>query len=87
MADQQNVTINLSDKALALFTEYQRFTGTSPEAYIEALVDKTLPTLNALVEAMHEASDDSDAVMELFGRKMAESMLQQPDQAAAVSAG
>lgn len=84
MADQQKLTITLSDEAKSLFDEYQRYTGTTPDAYIEALVDKTLPTLKALVDAFQEADGDGDAVMELFGRKMAESMLEQKAQAAQV---
>jgi hypothetical protein len=75
MSDQQRVEIRLSEEAQSLFAVYQGYTGATPEDYIEALVAKTLPTLKALVEALEEAGEDGDAVMELFGRKMAETML------------
>ena len=83
-ADAANelIQIRLSEQAQPLFQAYQQFTGVTPESYIEALVDKTLPTLQALVEALQEAGEDSEAVMELFGRKMAESMLAQQEQQA-----
>ncbi|MEH6470642.1 MAG: hypothetical protein V7752_05265 [Halopseudomonas sp.] len=77
MSDQQTVEIRLNDEAQALFAAYQGYTGATAEDYIEALVVKTLPTLKALVEALQEAGEDGDAVMEIFGRKMAESVLQQ----------
>lgn len=77
MTDPATVDIRISDEAQALFSAYQGYTGATPQAYIEALVDKTLPTLKALVAALEEAGDDGDAVMELFGRKMAETMLAQ----------
>jgi hypothetical protein len=77
MSDQYKLTLTLSDEAKALLGAYQGYTGTTPEAYVETLVDKTLPTLKALVDAFEEADGDGDAVMELFGRKMAESMLEQ----------
>jgi hypothetical protein len=87
MSDQSTVEIRLSEEAQALFSAYQGYTGASPADYIEALVSKTLPTLKALVEALEEAGQDGDAVMELFGRKMAETMLQQQgdNQAAAAA--
>ena len=80
MSDQSTVKIRLSDEAQALLNAYQGYTGTSPEEYIATLVDKTLPTLRALVESFEEAGCEDGAVMELFGRKMAEAMLQQPQQ-------
>ncbi|WP_421870400.1 hypothetical protein [Motiliproteus sp.] len=80
MADNNNVTIALSDEAASLFSAYQQFTGTTPEQYIEAMVEKTLPTVKALVEAMHEADGDGEKVMEIYGRKMAEAMLEQQKQ-------
>ncbi len=84
MSDQSTVEIRLSEDAQALFSAYQGYTGATPAEYIEALVNKTLPTLKALVEALEEAGQDGDAVMELFGRKMAETVLQQDaNQAAA----
>ncbi|MFT6916649.1 MAG: hypothetical protein ACJAWL_002992 [Motiliproteus sp.] len=79
MSDQQTVEIRLSDEAQALFSAYKDFTGERPETYIEALVSKTLPTLQALVDALHEAGDDSTAVMEIFGRNMANTVLRQQD--------
>ena len=81
MSDQSTVKIRLSDEAQALVSAYQGYTGTSPEEYIATLVDKTLPTLKALVESFEEAGSEDGAVMELFGRKMAETMLQQQQQA------
>lgn len=85
MSDQSTVEIKLSQEAQALFTAYQGFTGTTPEQYIEALVDKTMPTLKALVEAFDEAGEDGEAVMELFGQKMAQAMLQQEGQTQAAA--
>ncbi|MEH6651771.1 MAG: hypothetical protein V7707_17260 [Motiliproteus sp.] len=81
MSDQSTVEVRLSDEALALFKAYQGYTGTSPGDYIGSLVDKTLPTLKALVESFEEVGQNGEeAVMELFGRKMAEAMLQQQEQ-------
>lgn len=81
MSDQPTVEVRLTDEALALFNAYQGYTGTTAGQYIESMVDKTLPTLKALVESFDEVGKDGDdAVMELFGRKMAESMLQQQEQ-------
>ncbi len=89
MSDSSTVEIRLSEDAQALFSAYQGYTGATAAEYIEALVSKTLPTLKALVEALEEAGQDGDAVMELFGRKMAENVLQQKDaiQATAASNG
>ncbi|HEY5717194.1 MAG TPA: hypothetical protein VIS52_01805 [Motiliproteus sp.] len=80
MTDSRSVSISLSAEAAQLFQTYQTYTGTPADAYIEALVEKTLPTLRALVAALDEANGDDAAVMELFGRKMAEAMLQQQAQ-------
>ena len=80
MSNQQTVEIRLNDEAQALFSAYQGFTGESPENYIEALVNKTLPTLQALVDALQEAGEDSAAVMEIFGRNMAAAVLKQQSQ-------
>jgi hypothetical protein len=41
------------------------------------LVAKTLPSLRAMVSAFEECQDYPDAVMEVFGRKMGEMMLEQ----------
>lgn len=80
MATPTQVTIELSGDTLKLFDRYHKYTGTSPAAYITELVEKTLPTVEAMVDAMDEASADPDAnldVMELFGRRMAQMALQQ----------
>ena len=76
MSEKNTVEIKLSDEAQQLFEAYQRYTNTTPEAYIDALVVKTLPTLRAMVEAFDEA-DEPEAVMELFGKKMAAEVLKQ----------
>jgi len=71
------VEIKLSEQAAQLFADYERYTQVTPEVYINELVDKTLPTLQAMVAAFEECQDNPDAVMEVFGRKMGEMMLQQ----------
>lgn len=78
------VQVQLDEEALELFDKYHKFTGVSPEYYINQLVEKTLPTVKAMVEAMEEASanpDENIDVMEIFGRKMAENALQQKNAA------
>lgn len=77
MSDQQTVEIRLSAEVQALLSAYQGFTGETPQNYIEALVGKTLPTLRALVDALREAGEDGTAVMEIFGRNMAATVLKQ----------
>jgi len=84
MATSTQVTIELSGEALALFDRYHKYTGTSVQAYISELVTKTLPTVEAMVGAMDEASLNPDAnldVMELFGRRMAQMALEQREHA------
>lgn len=73
----ETVTIRLSDETRQLFADYERYTRVDAQTYIGELVDKTVPTLRAMVEAFEECQDDTDAVMEVFGRKMGEMMLQQ----------
>ncbi|OMH31750.1 hypothetical protein [Motiliproteus sp. MSK22-1] len=80
MSEKSTVEIQLSEEAQQLFDAYQRYTNTTPEAYIDALVVKTLPTLRAMVEAFDEA-EEPEAVMELFGKKMAAEMLRQKEAA------
>ncbi|ATG72743.1 hypothetical protein CGX12_05725 [Zobellella denitrificans] len=77
MPKQQEVTIRLDEATSALFAEYQAYTRVSPEHYLQQLLEKTLPTLEAMVGALREAGEDEQAVMELFGKKMAESLLRQ----------
>ena len=78
----KTVQIELAAETLELFTRYQKYTGTTTEFYITQLVEKTLPTVKAMVEAMDEASENPDAnldVMEIFGRKMAAASMEQRD--------
>jgi len=80
MATKSQVQVELQAKAVELFDRYHKYTGTSPEVYITQLVEQTLPTVEAMVDAMDEASQHPDKnidVMELFGRKMAEQALAQ----------
>lgn len=80
MATKSFVKVELQPETVELFDRYHKYTGTSPEFYIQQLVEKTLPT----VQAMDEASADPDAnidVMEVFGRKMAEAALVQKNAA------
>lgn len=71
----QTVEIKLGAEARELFEAYERHTRVTAEVYIGELVDQTLPTLRAMVEAFDECQDDPEAVMEVFGRKMGEMML------------
>lgn len=80
MATNSHVKIELQASTVELFDRYHKYTGTTPEAYITQLVEKTLPTVQAMVDAMDEASENPEAnldVMELFGRKMAQAALEQ----------
>jgi len=72
---QETLELKLSPEARSLFDAYERHTRVTAEVYIGELVDKTLPTLRAMVEAFEECQDDPEAVMEVFGRKMGEVML------------
>jgi hypothetical protein len=72
-----SVEIELSEQAAKLFADYERYTNVTAEVYIKELVAKTLPTLRAMVSAFEECQDNPDAVMEVFGRKMGEMMLEQ----------
>lgn len=73
----QTLTLELSPELATLFEQYEALTRVSTEQYVQQLVEKTQPTLEAMVAALQEAGDDEEAVMELFGKKMAESMLRQ----------
>ncbi|OIN03797.1 hypothetical protein [Oceanisphaera psychrotolerans] len=77
MSEQKEVTIHLNDATARLFAEYEAFTRVTPEVYVQQLIEKTMPTLEAMVGALRDANGDEEAVMELFGKKMAESMLRQ----------
>lgn len=83
MATNSHVKVELQAETVELFDRYHKFTGTTPEVYITELVEKTLPTVKAMVEAMEEASasPESSDVMEIFGRKMAEAAMEQKQQA------
>lgn len=69
--------IKLSEQAAKLVADYERYTNVTPEVYINELIDKTLPAPQAMVAAFEECQDNLDAVMEVFGRKIGEMMLQQ----------
>lgn len=71
------LTIALNHDTARLFAEYEALTRVTPQVYVQQLLEKTMPTLEAMVSALHEANGDEEAVMELFGKKMAESMLKQ----------
>jgi hypothetical protein len=86
MATKSHIQIELEAETVKLFDRYHKHTGTTPEAYITQLVEKTLPTVQAMVDAIDEASGSPDKnidVMELFGRKMAAASLEQKKQATA----
>lgn len=85
MSQNTPIQIELPAEAAALLERYQQITGTAPEQYINELVIKTLPTIKAIVEAMEEAanSDDPEKVMQLFGQKMAQEMIQRRNEVAA----
>ncbi|MFD1007978.1 MULTISPECIES: hypothetical protein [Oceanisphaera] len=71
------LNIALDHDTTLLFAEYETLTRVTPEVYVQQLIEKTMPTLEAMVSALHEANGDEEVVMELFGKKMAESMLKQ----------
>lgn len=86
MATNSHVQIELRAETVKLFDRYHKHTGTTPEVYITQLVEKTLPTVQAMVDAIDEASESPEKnvdVMELFGRKMAAASLEQKKQATA----
>lgn len=80
------LTIKLDPELLALFRRYEAHTRITPEFYIDELLAKTRPTLQAVVEALDEAGGDSEALAQLFGRKMASLMQPQADQSDQASA-
>lgn len=77
------LTIKLDPQLLALFRRYQAHTQIAPEFYIDELLAKTRPTLQAVVEALDEAAGDPGALAQLFGRKMANLMQPPSDRASA----
>ena len=84
MATKSHIKIELQAETVKLFDRYHKHTGTPPEAYITELVEKTLPTVQAMVDAIDEASlypNKNIDVMELFARKMATESLEQKKQA------
>ncbi len=86
MATKSYVKVELQPETVELFDRYHKYTGTTPEFYISQLVEKTLPTVQAMVDAMDKASanpDDDLDVMDLFTRRMAEIALEQKNAAMA----
>ncbi|MEH6627749.1 MAG: hypothetical protein V7739_14990 [Motiliproteus sp.] len=86
MATKSYVKVELQPETVELFDRYHKYTGTTPEFYISQLVEKTLPTVQAMVDAMDKASanpDDDLDVMDLFTRRMAEIALEQKNDAMA----
>jgi hypothetical protein len=86
MATKSHVQIEIQAETVELFDRYHKHTGTTAEAYITELVEKTLPTVQAMVDAIDEAKESPEKnidVMELFGRKMATASLEQKKQATA----
>ncbi|MFI8479864.1 hypothetical protein ACIGCM_04750 [Pseudomonas sp. NPDC078700] len=66
------LTLPINSQLLDLFKRYQAHTQVTPEQYIEALLAKTQPTLQAVVEALDESGGDSDVMARLFASKMAQ---------------
>ncbi|CAE6895791.1 conserved protein of unknown function [Pseudomonas marincola] len=66
------LTLALNSQLRDLFQRYEAHTQVTPEQYVEALLAKTLPTLQAVVEALDEAGGDSEAMAQLFASKMAQ---------------
>ncbi|MBM3108885.1 hypothetical protein IIE18_27575 [Pseudomonas sp. V1] len=77
------LTITLDPQLLELFRRYQAHTQVTPENYIDELLARTRPTLQAVVEALDEAAGDPEALAQLFGRRMANLMQPSSDQASA----
>ncbi|MCK1792029.1 hypothetical protein [Pseudomonas violetae] len=78
-----SLTIKLGPELLALFRRYEAHTQITPQFYIDELLAKTRPTLQAVVEALDEAAGNPEALAELFGRKMASLVQQQNDRVSA----
>ncbi|MCO7513372.1 hypothetical protein NJF44_02275 [Pseudomonas guariconensis] len=76
------LTITLDPELLALFRRYEKHTQVTAAYYIDELLAKTRPTLQAVVEALDEAAGDPEALARLFGNKMA-SLMQPTDKATA----
>ncbi|MCO7564540.1 hypothetical protein NJI34_18810 [Pseudomonas sp. S 311-6] len=76
------LTITLDPELLALFSRYEKHTQVTAAYYIDELLAKTRPTLQAVVEALDEAAGDPEALARLFGNKMA-SLMQPTDKATA----
>ncbi|MBA1202830.1 hypothetical protein G7009_13880 [Pseudomonas capeferrum] len=77
------LTIKLDPQLLALFRRYEAHTQVTPQFYLDELLAKTRPTLQAIVEALDEAAGDPEALAQLFGRRMASLMQEQNDRASA----
>ncbi|MEE1869213.1 hypothetical protein [Pseudomonas auratipiscis] len=77
------LTITLDPQLLELFRRYQAHTQVTPEYYVDELLARTRPTLQAVVEALDEAAGDPEALAQLFGRRMANLMQPSSDQASA----
>lgn len=77
------LTITLDPQLLALFRRYEAHTQVTAQFYIDELLAKTRPTLQAVVEALDEAAGDPEALAQLFGRKMASLMQEHNERASA----
>ncbi|MBS7661823.1 hypothetical protein I0D00_07650 [Pseudomonas lalucatii] len=77
------LTIELDPQLQELFRRYEAHTRITAQLYVGELLAKTRPTLQAVVEALDEAAGDSEALAQLFGRKMASLMQQQAEPAGA----
>ncbi|VVO44008.1 hypothetical protein [Pseudomonas fluorescens] len=77
------LTIKLDPQLLALFRRYEAHTQITAQFYIDELLAKTRPTLQAVVEALDEAAGDPEALAQLFGRRLASLMQQQGDKVSA----
>ena len=77
MMQSNRISIEVPTEFQQLLESYQKYTGTEPQAYIQALIEKTAPTLQAIVESFEEAGGDGEVAMEIYGKKMAQSMLEQ----------
>ncbi|SNS19844.1 hypothetical protein [Pseudomonas segetis] len=62
----------VNKQLLDLFKRYEAHTQVTPEQYIEALLEKTQPTLQAVVDALDESGGDANALAQLFASKMAQ---------------